>query len=147
MSNAVTPSFYYEDTAKQDRNREKTASATSDDTPSVLDWEDDGFSLLELDERLQRTKAVRKEEHEEKSDFEMVADGNVVEDWLKPIATKEAQDETTSSKMTDDEGYLTKQFKRLNTPASRKKPRCIICTRPLSEDREHVLVCDRHENK
>ena len=52
-------------------------------------------------------------------------------------------DETTNNNNNRGSIYLSKQFQNLNTAASRKKHRCALCTRPVSDETPHALVCEK----
>jgi len=122
------------ETGKSHRN--ETASRKKaellDEKADSLDWDDDDFELSEV--QLSTTVS------EKNAIITTQEDGLVAndDDWLKPPS------EVTSSECsaTTDGVYLTDQFKKLNTPASRKKPRCSACTRPLRDGRKSLL-CHR----
>lgn len=61
----------------------------------------------------------------------------VYDDWLGVATSNPTKKEDVA---IDQERYLTRQFQSLNTPASRKKPRCLECTRPLTTNDE---IADR----
>ena len=54
------------------------------------------------------------------------------EDWLADIKT----DHTKKTGAVVDKESSRQAILSLNTPASQKKPRCILCTRPLLSDQE-----------
>ena len=111
-----------------------------------MEWDDDDFELPEfLIERIHIDFSARP------TGDDMTSGGggdnhdtNEAEEWLSSrkeeskkldaIEKRIPEKKTRLSRDDDDvDVYLTDQFCRLNTPASGKKSRCAICTRPIPE--------------
>mmetsp|Transcript_20666 Transcript_20666/g.35511 ORF Transcript_20666/g.35511 Transcript_20666/m.35511 type:complete len:153 (+) Transcript_20666:11-469(+) len=96
------------------------------------DWEDADFDDLDDMLSLHTQKGGIKWKKENN------ADGNNDDDcdWL---STRMPDKSPHGTKKPADGIYLTNQFIQLNTPASKKKKRCVECTRPLNDSLK--LLC------
>lgn len=115
----------------------KQCIQTQVDRPPIeteeLDWDADDFELPVLDAPKPPSKP---------GDVVDISDGGDAY-WEEEEQQKSLDRKTTKEKGAPAEGmYLTKQFRSLNTPASKKKPRCMECTRPLPEGHKG-RICDR----
>lgn len=99
-----------------------TNATNQNEEDDLLDWDDEDFELGDIVlKKLPDSIPVEGQCEEETNDED---------DWLEPPPQSAAREKTTT---TTGAVYLTEQFRSLNTPASRKKSRCVQCTRPLME--------------
>mmetsp|Transcript_22269 Transcript_22269/g.33259 ORF Transcript_22269/g.33259 Transcript_22269/m.33259 type:complete len:202 (+) Transcript_22269:57-662(+) len=113
----------------------KESKEGSKKTNKDLSWDDADYELPNVSLLHEPKCAVSSTGNEDSEDS---LDGD--EDWIE--FKVQTLPESIKPITADGEKYLTDQFKRLNTPASRKKARCSICTRPLS-DVKNSRFCNR----
>ena len=98
-----------------------------DNDDAMMNWDDKDINDFELPRLSDNNKTATGADQKDSRDDSKYGD----EYWKqnhKGASSAGSQNEILSS---TGEFYLTKQFRFLNTPGSKKKPRCIECTRPL----------------
>jgi len=104
------------------------------ETEPSKSWDDDDFDLsfddLEINETHNRNMQQVMPAHK----YLPRNDGEDAESWLSHRDGSELAERLPCMQQKKTDHFLTRQFESLNTPASRKKSRCSICTRPLAED-------------
>jgi hypothetical protein len=138
-TNKISPSKQQEKKIHDDggNNDKHDDDVDDDDSSSLLDWDDDDFELdLDVIEApKQSVVSVDRSGNDDEDDDD---------DWLKP--SEKINDEPKTTR-TGDDVYLTEQFQRLNTASSRKKHRCVECTRPLENQSGKVMFCESCREK
>jgi hypothetical protein len=148
MSDAKTPTTSSTNNHAQDWNykydhdppRDVTAAHDENSGTSELDWDDDDFELSEIEPSKQGDDRDKEKDKLGAASGKAIPQGRFDDDWLVSCTLpRERQAATVDSRR--DTYYQTEEFKRLNTPSSRKKSRCVECTRPLPEnhDRSNLL--------
>eukprot|EP00522_Entomoneis_paludosa_P016244 CAMPEP_0172440022 /NCGR_PEP_ID=MMETSP1065-20121228/824_1 /TAXON_ID=265537 /ORGANISM="Amphiprora paludosa, Strain CCMP125" /LENGTH=167 /DNA_ID=CAMNT_0013188801 /DNA_START=154 /DNA_END=657 /DNA_ORIENTATION=- len=120
----------------------------TDENSDALDWDDDDFEIGELPGPsavpAARAKDAKTSDKGAYGGIKSPNDDNddSVDDWLSPIdSIEKGADDQSASAIKEDE-FLTNQFERLRTPASKKKSRCAICTRPVQQ--KGSKLCNQH---
>jgi hypothetical protein len=138
----------YDDGSELKRYPTVTDGAEACDEDSLCDWDDDEFELAELTIGGTGTKATQNNNRANNNTTKEASnDDNGTDDWMQ-ASVPQASSRTGTDNGDADKGdaaaageeFLTKQFQRLCTPVSKKKPRCANCTRPLQHEESRFCV-------
>ena len=119
----------FPETTPANTNNDELSNESNDE----LDWDDDNFEPAEVVLPVAQNPTEPKQEDNKDED-----------DWLSPLSRDNVKQ--TPANTGKNQEYLTKQFERLSTPASGKKSRCVICTRPVADgNSKHCVKCQKKE--